>query len=350
MADRRFAFAIPGDIDAPTGGYAYDRRILAGATAAGWQATHVALPGGFPAPTPADLAEAARRLAALDADLPVVIDGLALGAMPEVAARVAGVRPLVALVHHPLALETGLAPADAGRLAASERAALAVARAVVVTSPATADILVADYGVPRARVTVAPPGTQRVAPARGSGGPGVAILSVGTLVGRKGHPDLIAALAGLAHLDWRLTIVGSADLDPAHAAEVRAAIAAAGLDARIRLAGAVPAADLAGHYDRADLFVLASHYEGYGMAYTEALAHGLPVVATRGAAVAEAVAAGAVLADAGDPDSLRLALAPLLSDPAARRAAADRAAAAARTLPGWDDTTRLFTAALEGLA
>ena len=92
---------------------------------------------------------------------PIVIDGLAFGVLPEAAEALRETHPLIALVHHPLALETGVSAEDAVRLRESERAALACTRGVIVTSPTTARTLAADYGVPRERITVAPPGTDR---------------------------------------------------------------------------------------------------------------------------------------------------------------------------------------------
>ncbi len=95
-----------------------------------------------------------------------MIDGLALGVLPEAATELAGRNPLLALVHHPLALEFGLTTARIETLRRSERAALASVRGVIVTSAATAQLVVSDYGVPAQRITVARPGTDRVPPAQ----------------------------------------------------------------------------------------------------------------------------------------------------------------------------------------
>lgn len=341
----RAVFAVPGALETPTGGYGYARRLLAGAKAVGLDLVHWPLPGGWPVPSEAALAETARRLAAIPSGWPVMIDGLALGGMGrDLLDLVDG--PLVALCHHPLALETGLAPAEATRLAASERAALARAARVVTTSRATAATLAAEYGVPMARITVAPPGTDPAPPARGSGGPGVAILSVGTLVPRKGHDVLIGALARLADLDWRLTIVGADDRDPGHLAWLRAQVAALGLEGRVSFAGAADAAALALAYDGADLFALASHHEGFGMVYAEAIARGLPVVGTDAGAVAEATLGAALLVPPGDEAALAAALRGVIADPAARRALAARALGAAPRLPRWEATVAAVAGAL----
>ena len=258
--------------------------------------------------------------------------------------------PLVALCHHPLALETGIDAAAAERFRMSERAVLAASAGVVATSQATARILVHDYDVPEARLTVAPPGTDPARQAQGSGGPGVAILSVGSLTRRKGHDVLIRALAGLADLDWHLTIAGPIDLDLTHAAEITRAIAATGLEGRVSLAGALNREALGRAYHRADLFVLASRYEGFGMAYTEAMAHGLPVVGCRSGAVAEATRGAALLLEQGDDAGLRGALARLISDQRARRDLSKACRAAAEGFTRWPETAALVAGALGRVA
>jgi glycosyltransferase involved in cell wall biosynthesis len=344
----RAVLAVPGDPDTPTGGYGYDRRVAAELVRAGWTLERLRLPDAFPAPDTRALDEAYAALAAQPEGVPLLVDGLALGAMPDVGAAIGTARPLVALVHHPLALETGLAAPRAAALRQTERRALACARRVVATSRATAATLAADYGVPASRIVVAPPGTDPAPRSRGSGGDAVALLSVGTLVPRKGHDRLVDALAGLRDARWRLTIVGDDTRDPRTADALRARIAAAGLADRIALAGAVDGATLDALWAGADAFVLASRHEGYGMAYAEAIARGLPVVGTTAGAIPEAVPAGAgLLVPPDDPGALRAALRTMVEnrDARARLAAAARVAAAAQ--PRWADTAARVADALE---
>ena len=238
------------------------------------------------APSPfrpdADLSQTGHAILSQPWDDTLLIDGLAYGAFPEgIAAGLAG--RVVALVHHPLGLETGLAPEQARLLLAREAAALRYARAIVTTSPAMKRLLVADFGVDAARIAVAPPGVDPAPRATGGpvGGP-LQLLAVGSIVPRKGYDVLVQALAILRDRDWHLTIIGAHDRAPRTTHDLAVQIAAAGLEDRILLAGAVDDTTLAAAYGRADLFVMPSLFEGYGMVLTEALARGLPIVCTTG--------------------------------------------------------------------
>lgn len=328
-------FVLPGDPAARSGGYGYDRRMVAGLRSCGWRVTVHALDASFPAPTPAALASARSSLARLRDGALVLIDGLALGAMPQVVAAEAQRLRLVALVHHPLAAETGLSAAAAAALERSERAALESVRRVVVTSCATREALRA-YGVAPERIDVVVPGTDAGPLARGSGAGSVRLLCVAALIPRKGHALLIEALAGLQDSDWELLCVGSAERDPAHAALLRRQIAERGLGARIRLAGELDEHALAAAFARADAFVLATLHEGYGMAVAEALAHGLPVVSTCTGAIPEIVPREAGFAvPPGDAAALRRAIGAVVGDAALRARLARGAARAREALPAW---------------
>jgi glycosyltransferase involved in cell wall biosynthesis len=287
----------------------------------------------------------------MPADQAIVMDGLALGVLPEVASELARRNPLLALVHHPLALEWGLSAKQADILRRSERAALACVQAVVVTSPATARLVETNYGVSANRITVARPGNDPVPQARGSRNGVPHLLSVGAVVPRKGFDVLIAALAALTDLPWRLTIAGDLTRDPTAAARLHSEISRHGLTGRIAVLGAVSSEQLATLYDTADLFVLASYFEGYGMAYSEALAYGLPVIGTKAGAIAETVPHEAgLLVTAGDAAALAEVLRRALSDSGLRLRLAAAAFFAARQLPTWSQSAVLFATALERLA
>jgi glycosyltransferase involved in cell wall biosynthesis len=346
----RAVFAIPGDLATATGGYGYDRAVLARFAAAGIAARHLPLPGSFPFPDAADLAVTAAALRAIAPDEVILLDGLAGGALPaDLLASLAA--PVVALVHHPLARENGLAPATAASLHASEQAGLALARHVVVTSPVTAETLVADFAVPDARITVAEPGTARAPRAAGSGSTAPALLAVGTVSPRKGFDVLVRALAAVADLQWHLTIVGSLARDAAAAAALGAVMAETGLASRITLAGELDEGALAAAYHRADLFVIPSLYEGYGMAAGEAMVRGLPIVTTTGGALARTIPEGAALrVPPGNVPALAAALRRALAEPGLLPALAEASAAQGRSLPDWDDTTRRIAAVLHAVS
>ncbi len=344
-------FAVPGSIDQPTGGYTYDRRVIAGLRGLGCEVDIIDLGEGFPYPDAGTRSGALERLCSALPGLPIVIDGLALGVLPEAAKAAAATRPVVALVHHPLALEVGIGAATAAAFAASERAALAAARHVIVTSPSTQRVLIADYGVAEAAVTVALPGNDRIAMAARPRRDRVALLAVGSVVPRKGYDVLIAALAAVADLDWQLVIAGDRTRDRATAEAIEAQIAARGLGARVRMCGAVGEDELDALHRDADLFVLASRHEGYGMAFTAAISHGLPVVGTRAGAIPETVPAGAgILVPPDDPAALAAALRTMIADVRLRETHAAAARAAAARLPDWDMTARTFLRVLTAVA
>lgn len=335
----RIDFAYPGDLSAPTGGYGYDRRVIAELRALGCSVRTIALPASFPYPTDDDLAQASRLLSAGERDA-LIIDGLAFGALPAELVRALEPRP-IALTHHPLFLETGLAAQTAALLRAREQAAIDEAAAVVTTSDMTADIVAREFSVSRARLFAAAPGVEPAARAPGSTDSVVRLFSVGSLTPRKGYSDLVRALARVGG-DWRLSIAGSHDLAPDCAREVAALIENSGLGDRIALLGACDADEVAGGYAASDAFVTASHFEGFGMAIAEAIARGLPIVATKEVASAGAAPEEATLAyPAGDVAALAALLRRLVDDRSLRRALSDAAWRAAAAQARWSDTARL---------
>ena len=351
---KRFAFAVPGDLATPTGGYAYDRRMIAELGDLGWHIDLLDLGDGFPAPDDATREAARTRLLSVPAGRTIVIDGLALGVLPEAAAELAGRNPLLALVHHPLALESGLTAERAESLRRSEQAALASVRGVIVTSAATARLVISDYGVPPERVTIARPGSDRIPLAhnrveRRHDGV-LRLLSIGTVVPRKGFDVLVAALATLTDLPWRLAIAGDLTRDRNAATQLEADIARHGLGERIAVLGVVSPQRLAALYAEADIFVLASHFEGYGMAYAEAVAHGLPVIGSNAGAIPDTVPQDAgLLVAPGDISAFAQALRRVIEDNDLRQRLARAARAAAQQLPIWRESAETFARALETL-
>jgi glycosyltransferase involved in cell wall biosynthesis len=345
---KEVAFAVPGDLATPTGGYAYDRRIIAGLSTLGWRIDVCDLGDGFPRPTAKTRAAANAKLSAVPRGQPIVLDGLAFGVLPEAAAALRSRNPLVALVHHPLALESGLSKDESASLLASERSALDGARHVITTSAATARVVAADYGVASERLSVVEPGTDPVTAQPRRRNDTMTLLAVGAVVERKGYDVLVAALAKLAHLPWRLTIAGDCGRSPEASARLRADIARFGLADRVSLLGAVSSDELTTRYASADLFVLPSRFEGYGMAFAEAIAHGVPVVGTTAGAIPETVPASAgVLVPPDDVAALAAALQQLIED----RHERERLAAGARAVrfPSWSEQAARFAQVLDRL-
>jgi glycosyltransferase involved in cell wall biosynthesis len=345
---KRLAFAVPGDLATPTGGYAYDRRMIAELGDLGWQVDIIDLGDGFPWPDEATSATAQARLNAVPAGQSVVIDGLALGVLPQAASQLAKRNIVHALVHHPLALEWGLSIKQAEALRGSERAALAAVQGVIVTSEPTARLVASDYGVPPGRITVAKPGNDPVQLAPRTRNNVIQLLSVGAVVPRKGFDVLIAALADLTDLPWQLTIAGDRTRDLNAVTELDAGIAHHALEHRVLSLGAISQQRLAALYRKADLFVLASRFEGYGMAYAEAIAHGLPIIGTHAGAIPETVpAAAGLLVRPGDSAALAQALRRAIGDADLRDRLAEAAAKAAAQLPTWRHSAEIFARALE---
>lgn len=375
------AFVVPGRLNQLTGGYLYDHHVVGGMRARGRAVEVIELPGRYP-DADADTREAAAHaLTQLPDGDTVVIDGLALPGLADALPRHARRLRLVGFIHHPLSLETGLSTDEARHYAQLEAELWPVLKGAICPSEHTARAVRAS-GLPADRVAVVAPGVHR--PASLSAHPPVPfvpqhveehqaappwraphtttagdlpdralqLLAVGTITPRKGHLLLVDALAHLyreqPELNWHLTCIGSLDRDPAAAHALHQRIADHGLTGRITLRGEQPAVQLTEAYQHADLFVLPSHHEGYGMVFTEALAHGLPILSTTAGAIPDTVPAGAsLLVPPGDEDALRHALACALNDSTLRAELAAGARRAALSLHDWDTAVGRWLAAFD---
>lgn len=381
-----FAFVVPGRLDQFTGGYLFDRRVVDGARARGRCVHVIELPGTFPDADDIARAAASDALARLPDAHVVVIDGLALPAFAHCLAAHAHRLRLIGLVHHPLALETGLSPEASQRVALLEARLWRPLRGVLCPSAHTARA-VAAAGIETARIVIAPPGVDRPAadpgtlqtvsddhaapnehaapkdrpatrPPTGAHGnhphavpSPVRLLTIATVTPRKGHRLLVEALAPLEDLDWRLDCIGSLTRDPQTTASVRAAIDAHRLGARITLCGELPTRAVTAALRDADVFVLPSFHEGYGMVFAEALAHGLPIVATTAGAIPDTVPGDAgLLVPPGDVRALSETLRRVVEDTALRARLAAAARQAGRRLPDWPAAVDRWLAGLDVLA
>ena len=340
-------FAVAGRLDAPSGGSVYNRRMAEALAKRGWTVGVQELDDSFPFPTTAALQHASEVLSRVPSDSLVVVDGLAYGAMPDVIKKQSGRLRLIAIVHLPLAAAVGLDAEVAGRFALSERRALAHARRVVVTGASTLSLM-ADSGLSHNDVVVVEPGTDPAALAAGSGSADVHLLTVATLNPGKGHQILIEALALVPHRRWRLTCVGSLTRHPETTDMVRHTISRLGLDAQVSLVGELNATDVGVRYDRCDVMVIASLRETYGMVVAEALARGLPVVATATGAIPALVGDDAgLVVPPGDRVALAAALSRMIDDAAFRTRSAAGARRVRERLLDWDEAAgRLETALL----
>lgn len=344
-------FLVPGSIDRPTGGSQYDRHIAAGLQALGMDLEVVELPGAFPQTDSTAQKALTDGLAALPDASAVIIDGLVFGALPEAFAQHADRLSLIALIHHPLSDETGLDSSARMQFLASEAQALALATGVIATSDFTARRL-AELGLYNGQVYVIPPGAERRAQATGSGltPTNWQLLCIGSLIPRKAQHVLIEALATIKARSWQCQIIGSNTLNPAYAEQLSAQILTAGLSDRVQLWGTVSDTERDHAYASADLFILPSVYEGYGMVITEAIAHGLPVITTTGGALAETLPSQAGLSVApGDASALARALHQVMSDVALAATLRAGAHKARQQLIGWQARVQQFHQALEAL-
>lgn len=350
-------FVVPGEPDQNTGGYRYVGRLVTTLNAGGKRARVVGVAGRFPRPDEEALSAVDELLVSMADQSCVILDGLAMGGMPEVIERHADRLVLLSLVHHPLADETGLTPEQQRWFFERESRALAAVRGIIATSHYTAERLT-DFGVSAGRVRVACPGVDATTsnasgavPSQPSGSAPTELLCVAHLSPRKAQLHLIEALSGLSGLSWHCTLLGSDQRDPAYAQEVKQAVADRGLEARIAVTGEVDGPGVAQAYRNADLFVFPSLYEGYGMVVDEALAAGLPVLTSDGGALARVAGTpGVCTYPVGDIEALTNTLRGLLAKPGNLTDLREAAVGARSTIQTWRQTAEAFTAAVTALS
>jgi glycosyltransferase involved in cell wall biosynthesis len=357
MSLRAAHFVLPGGVDdpaAPSGGNAYDRRVRLDLPGFGWRIRPITVAGDWPRPAPENRAELAHALRRLPDGAVVLLDGLVACGVPEIVVPEAGRLRMAVLVHLPLGDETGLAAAVAAGLDARERAVLRAVSAVVATSDWAVRRLVAHHGLDPRRVHLAVPGADIAPLAPGTDGVS-RLLCVAAVTPRKGQHRLVEALATVTDLPWSCVCVGGLGQDPAYVAELRARIREYGLGERFELAGPRTGADLDAAYAAADLLVLASYAETYGMAVTEALARGIPVLATDVGGVPEAVGRApdggvpGILVPPEDPAALAAELRGWFGEPDVRRRLKSAARARRAALTGWASTAQSLAGVLHRL-
>ena len=336
---------VPDGIDdprRPSGGNVYDRRACRGLSALGWSVHEHTVPGRWPRPDASARAAVAAALAGMPSGALVLADGLVASAVPEVLEPEAGRLRLVVLLHMP-------------QDEPLELAALSASSAIVATSQWTRQWLSDHYSLPRTPVYVVTPGvdTAKVAAGTPSGG---RLLCVGAVTPLKGQDLLLNALATVDDPAWRCVFAGALDLDPEFVARLRRLAEDRGLSDRVRFAGPRTADELDRAYAEADVLVLASRAETYGMVVTEALAHGLPVIAREVGGVPEALGHAAdgsrpgLLVPPGDPQTLGHALSRWLGDSGKRERLRAAARSRRQSLSDWAQTSRELSAVLSEVA
>jgi glycosyltransferase involved in cell wall biosynthesis len=342
------ALIVPAPFDAVSGGYVYDRRIVDGLREAGHTVRVIELAGKHPLTDELARDAACAAWDSISQDMRPIIDGLALPAFAGLDDALSA-RSTVGLIHHPTSLETGFSDGDRAALLGIEKRLLPCLARIITTSETTAECLAKDFPVDRERIKIVVPGTDDAPRSPASSGPTCHILSIGTLVPRKGHDLLLRALARLFDLDWRLTIVGSAERDKVHAQSLAALAEELGISKHVLFVGEVIGEALEALWQQADLFALATHWEGYGMVIAEALKRGVPVAVSNGGAAGKLVTeTSGVVCPAGDWINLSKALRRLIFDVNLRRTMAEAAWQVGQTLPSWQTQVREFTQALVG--
>ena len=326
----------------PSGGNVYNRRICDGLSTIGWQVVQHAAPGSWPWPDTAAEQALGRLLAGIGDDAVVLVDGLIASTMPGILVPEARRLRLVVLVHMCL----GEAPPGHSTVDAEARecAVLSAAQRVVTTSSWTRDRLLHRYALPTDKVHVAEPGVDLAQLALGTADGGE-LLCVAAVASHKGHEELLAALATTTDLRWRCTCVGTLDREPVFVEHLRVWAEAAGIGRRVHFAGTRIGDDLAQAYAAADVLVLPSRAETYGMVVTEALARGLPVIATAVGGLPEALGRTSdgrrpgILVPPDDGVALAAALRDWLTHADLRQRLREAAQERRRTLSGWEEPT-----------
>ena len=361
------------DPSRPSGGNTYGRRVCAALDARGWSVVVHEAPGQWPHANPAAHLALGRTLAQLSDDALVLLDGLVASSVPHVLAPEQRRLRQVVVVHLPLGVSVGGGMAagspEAGRTPAEtpgvtpgeavrradEGAVLRGARAVIATSAWTAQWLRTAYALEHGSVHLVPPGADS-APLAGASRSGERLICVGALTAIKGHDVLVEALALDADLDWSCRLVGSPRIEPVFVEALHARARAAGVDHRLEFTGPVAPERMSAVYADADLLLVPSRMETFGMAAIEALARGIPVLGSAVGGLPEAVGESpsgdrpGLLTPPGNPALLARELRRWLSDADLRRQLRAAARGRSATIGDWSATADRLARVLTGVS
>ena len=343
-------FILPGKLQTKTGGYIYDRRIVEGLKSLGWEVSLHCLDPSFPFPTVTALAHARKIFSALHSGNLVIIDGLALSGMPDLLKEHMKRLRLIGLIHHPLALESGLSSKKRQILYKREKQCLKIVKRTFVTSEWTKK-KISDLGIPSNKIRVVIPGTDKATLTNRAFNGLINMLCVATLTPRKGHSLLFEAVAKLPKDSWHLTCIGSLKRDIPTVKKLRAQLKRLKLIDNVTLLGEISSEELSIHYQNTDLFVLTSHLEGYGMVLAEAVARGLPIICTDAGAISSTPAGrAAMLIPEGDLNKLTKALLTVTNEVNFLKQLANRSISVRNDLPTWDQSCEKFSAYLREIS
>ncbi|HDY88968.1 MAG TPA: glycosyltransferase [bacterium] len=292
----RINFIVPGDINTLTGGYIYDKKIINGLTAIGCEVILHQLAGDFPCPDEKSIEECRHLLRALPVNGIVVIDGLVAGVIDGIIKENCKRLRIISLVHLPLSITPWDEQKINRKFFQSERSSLRCSEAVVVSSEFSKTVLLqAEYDIEEEKIYVIEPGLDNIPRKKSYPELPRRLLCAANVIKRKGHLDLLEALAQLKEIDWKLICCGSLEQEISYVQNFRGKIKDYDMEERVILKGAISGKDLESEFLNADLFVFPSRFETYGMALTEAAGYGLPVVTSVDAATNRALPGSATI-------------------------------------------------------
>ena len=281
-------FLIPGDIETLAGSYIYDKRIIEGLKAKGHTVNLQRLADDFPFPSDESLVQCKKIVKSIPKSEPIIVDSLAFGVIPEILEDVAATNPIIALIHVPLSVDPIYSAYQRTLLTSNEQEAFKLASKFVVTSEYTLDVLL-NLGIEMPQIKLVVPGIDDFPQKKNFPDKPFKLLSIANMCRSKDHSILVRALSALKDKDWLLDCYGNLDMDREYLSDLQAMIRKNHLQEKILIHGIVSGQELTNAFLNADLFVHPSDFEIYGMALSEALAHGIPVVASTGGGICKTV-------------------------------------------------------------
>lgn len=279
-------FLIPGDINTLTGGYIYNKRMVNGLLNKGHQVEVHSLMNDFPFPSPESKKKCAETLFAIPKGDFIIIDSIVFGAIPDLLKKIKRFHPIIALIHLPLSMGTGYSADQRSRLLILENEAFEYADLIIVTSAFTRNLLI-EMGINPSRLVTIIPGAEALLHKQKYCPIPRKFITVSNYTPNKGYLLLINALSELKHLKWTLDCYGNPEFDPEYFKELSDLITHNNLTEKIFLHTAVSGKELSEAYVNSDLLIHPSEFETYGMVLTEALSHGIPVVASLCGAISQ---------------------------------------------------------------